>query len=208
MSGPKHNGRSAPSTCPLNRQLPWWTCWSMRCSIAGLLPWPHRLTTSRNRRCCGGSTGPRSTPSPAPPSTPRSGSSTPSGAFSSRRRTSRRCVRRASGGRSGPAGDGGERHCTRCWAGGTGPPDVHLRGTSAARDRPRRRRENDRHARPHPGLDPRRRPGARPGPVGCRGRRPRRANRHPHRHPRQTHLVTPATATCRTGRQRSGRRHW
>ena len=38
----------------------------MRCSIAGLLPWPHRLTTSRNRRRCGGSTAHRSTPSPAP----------------------------------------------------------------------------------------------------------------------------------------------
>jgi hypothetical protein len=49
---------------------------------------------------------------------------------------------------------------------------------------------NDRHARPHPGLDPRRRPGARPSPIGCRGRRPRRANRHPHRHDRQAHLVT------------------
>ena len=49
----------------------------MRCSIVGLLPWPHRLTTSRNRSRCGGSTARRSTPSPAPPSTPRSGSSTP-----------------------------------------------------------------------------------------------------------------------------------
>ena len=79
MSGPKHNDRSAPSTCPLKHaDVHWWTCWSMRCSIAGLLPWPHRLTTSRNRRCCGGSTGRRSTPSPAPTSTPRSGSSTPS----------------------------------------------------------------------------------------------------------------------------------
>ena len=58
----------------------WWTCWSMRCWIAGLLPWPHRLTTSRNRMRCGGSTGRRSTPSPAPTCTPRSGSSTPSSA--------------------------------------------------------------------------------------------------------------------------------
>src|SRR5215207_5855255 len=56
----------------------------MRCSITGLLPSPH-LTTSRNRRCCGGSTGRRSTPSPAPTSTPRSGSSTPR-PVSSRRR--------------------------------------------------------------------------------------------------------------------------
>ena len=42
MSGPKRNDRSAPSTCPLNMPRRWWTCWSMRCSIAGLLPWPHR----------------------------------------------------------------------------------------------------------------------------------------------------------------------
>ena len=68
---------------------------------------------------------------------------------------------------------------TRCRAGGTGPPDVHLRGTSAARDRPRRRRENNSYARPHPGVDPRRRPGGRPRSVGRRGRRPRRAHRHP-----------------------------
>ena len=54
----------------------------MRCSIAGLLPWPRRVTASRNRRCCGGSTARRSTPSPAPTSTPRSGSSTPSSASS------------------------------------------------------------------------------------------------------------------------------
>ena len=94
------------------------------------------------------------------------------------------------GGRPGVAGDGGERHCTGCWAGGTGPSDVHLRGTSAARDRTGRRREDNRHACPHHGLDPRRRPGDRPGPVGCRGRRPRRANRHPQRHTRQAHLVT------------------
>ena len=79
---------------------------------------------------------------------------------------------------------------------------------AAARDRPGRRREDHRHARPHPGLDPRRRPGDRPGPVRCRGRRSRRADRHPHRHPRQTHLVACTMATCRTGRQRSARRRW
>ena len=43
------------------------------------------LTTSRSRRRCGGSTGPRSTPSPAPPATPRSGSSTPRPVSSQRR---------------------------------------------------------------------------------------------------------------------------
>ena len=42
MSGPKHNDKSAPSTCPLNMPRHWWTCWSMRCSIAGLLPSSHR----------------------------------------------------------------------------------------------------------------------------------------------------------------------
>src|SRR5215213_2451587 len=38
----------------------------MRCSIADLLHSSRRLTTSRNRKCCGGLTGRRSTPSPAP----------------------------------------------------------------------------------------------------------------------------------------------
>ena len=59
MSGPKHNDRSAPSTCPRNMPRHWWTCWSMRCSIIDRLPWPRRTTASRNRMCCGGSTGPR-----------------------------------------------------------------------------------------------------------------------------------------------------
>ena len=54
----------------------------MRCSIIDRLPWPRRTTASRNRKCCGESTGPRSTPSPAPTSTPRSGSWTPSNASS------------------------------------------------------------------------------------------------------------------------------
>ena len=105
----------------------------------------------------------------------------------------------ADGGRPGLARNGGERHCTRCWAGGTGPPDVHHRGAAAARDRPRRRRQNNRDACPHHRLDRRRRSGARPGPVGRRGRRPRRANRHPHRYPRQAHLVTPPWRTAGLG---------
>ena len=36
MSGPKPNARSAPSTCPPSRRTRWWTCSSMRSSIAGL----------------------------------------------------------------------------------------------------------------------------------------------------------------------------
>jgi ATP-dependent exoDNAse (exonuclease V) alpha subunit len=44
---------------------------------------------------------------------------------------------------------------------------VQLRGTCVAGDRPRRRREDDRHARPRPGLDRRRRPSARPGPSAA-----------------------------------------
>ena len=113
--------------------------------------------------------------------------------------TMRRVSRRPGGGGSSVARDGGERHRTRCWPGSTGPPDVQLRGTSAARDRPRRHRENNRYARPDPRLDPRRRPGDRPGPIGCRGRRPRRANRHPHRHHRQAHLVFAALRTAGMG---------
>ena len=41
-------------------------------------PSPHRVTASRNRMRCGGSTAPRSTPWPVPTSTPRNESSTPS----------------------------------------------------------------------------------------------------------------------------------
>ena len=117
-------------------------------------------------------------------------------------------VRRRVGGGSGSAGDGGEQNGTGCRAGFAGPADVHLRGTAAARDRPGRRRQDHRHACPHPGLDPRRRPGARPRPVRGRSRCPRRADRHPRRHPRQTHLVPASTATCPTGRPRSARRPW
>ena len=207
MSGPKPNARSAPPTCLPSRPRRWWTCWSMRCSIADLWPWPHRVTASTNRRRCGGSTGRRSTPSPAPTSTPRSGSSTPSNASSPPPAAATGSGRRVGGG-SGSAGDGGERHRPGCRAGVAGPADVHLRCPSAAGDRPRRRREDHRHARPHPGLDRRRRPGDRPRPVRGRSRRPRRANRHPHRHPRQTHLVPAARRAARTGRPRSDRRPW
>ena len=70
---------------------------------------------------------------------------------------------------------------------------------AAAGDRPGRRRQNDRHACPRPGLDPRRRPGARPRPVGCRSRCSWRADRHPRRHPRQAHLVFAARRPARLG---------
>ena len=108
--------------------------------------------------------------------------------------------------RSCPAGNGRERHRPGYGASVPGPADVHLWCPTAAGDRPRRRREDHRHARPHPGLDRRRRPGHRPRPVRCRRCRPRRADRHPHRHFGQTDLVASNTATCRTGRPRSARR--
>ena len=116
-----------------------------------------------------------------------------------RRGTPRRVSRRRVDGRSGSAGDGGEQNRPGSRAGFTGPPDVHLRGTAAACDRTGRHRQNHRHACPHPGLDPRRRPGARPRPVRCRSRRPCRAHRHPHRHTRQTHLVPTVRRTARLG---------
>ncbi|HVD80401.1 MAG TPA: MobF family relaxase [Propionibacteriaceae bacterium] len=43
------------------------------------------------------------------------------------RGTPRPDSRRGVGGGPGFAGDGGERHCTRCWAGRIGPPDVQPR---------------------------------------------------------------------------------
>ena len=70
---------------PLSGQLRWWTCWSMRCWIAGQWPLSHHGTTSRNRMRCGASTGRRSTPWPGPTSTRRNGSSTRNGAWSSPR---------------------------------------------------------------------------------------------------------------------------
>ena len=107
-----------------------------------------------------------------------------------RRRRPRRNRRRPHRRRSCPTGNGRERHRPRSWASVPCPANVHLRCSTTARDRPRRRRENHGYARPDSGLERRWRPGHRPRPVGCRGRGPRRANRHPHRHARQTHLVT------------------
>ena len=82
----------------------WWTCSSMRCSIADRLPWPHRATASRNRRRCGGSTGRRSTPSPAPT------------CYTSQRilDAEQRLVA-AAGRRDGSAVDARRRWIWRCW---------------------------------------------------------------------------------------------
>ncbi len=113
----------------------------------------------------------------------------------------RRDRRRPVGGRPGAARTRRERHRPRRRSGRPGPGDVHLRCPAAVGDRPGRRREDHRHARPHPGLDPRRRPGHRPRPVRRRSRRPRRADRHPHRHPRQTHLVHQPQPAPRLGRR-------
>jgi MFS transporter, SET family, sugar efflux transporter len=87
-------------------------------------------------------------------------------------------------------GDGREQNGPGYGASVPGPADVHVRCPAAAGDRPRRRREDNGQARPHPGLDRRRRPGARPRPVRGRSRCSWRADRDPRRHPRQTHLVT------------------
>ncbi len=59
----------------------------------------------------------------------------------------------ADGGRAGAAGDGRQRDRPGCRAGRPGPADGHLRGPAAAGDRPGRRREDHRHARPRRGLD-------------------------------------------------------
>ena len=81
------------------------------------------------------------------------------------------------GRRDGSAVDA-RRWIWRCWRWRrTAPPSMRgrrhwsarcaPRGSFAARDRPGRRRKDDRHACPRPGLDPRRRPGARPRPSAA-----------------------------------------
>jgi conjugative relaxase-like TrwC/TraI family protein len=105
------------------------------------------------------------------------------------------------GGGSGFAGDGGEQNGPGCWAGFAGPADVHLGCPAAARDRPCRCREDDRHACPRSGLEPRRRPGAWPSPIGCRGRCSWRADRDSRRHTRQADVVFAARRPARLGGQ-------
>ena len=179
----------------------------MRCSIVDLLPWPRRTTASRNRRCCGGSTGRRSTPSPAPTSTPRSGSSTPRPVSSrrpdvaavrpsSRRRSIWPCSRWR---RTALHSMLGRRH----WSARCAPPG-HV---CSSRSPP-----------PAPGKPPPCAPSPWPGPktaVRCSAW-PRRLPRPPSSPSKPASAPTPSpsspghcsTATCRTGRQRSARRPW
>ena len=144
-----------------------WTCWSMRCSIAGLLPWPHRHDDIEEpevlRRVDGSSVY------------------TVAGAalYTSQRILDAEQRLLTTAGRRGGASveqmavdlallemaangtalDAGQASLVRqmCTSG----------ASFAARDRPRRRRQDHRHARPRPGLDPRRRPGARPRPSAA-----------------------------------------
>ena len=172
------------------RASAWWTCWSMRCSIAAPLPSSHRLDNIEEpealRRVDGSSVY------------------TVAGAdlYTSQR------ILDAEARLVAAADIAAVRHieqrrwiwpCSR-WR-RTAPHSMlgrlawSARCTSGARLQlaiapPAPGRPPP--CAPSPGLDPRRRSGARPGPVGGRGRCPRRANRDPHRHPRQTHLVTAA----------------
>ena len=59
---PRPHRQRARGTC----RDRWWTCLSMRSSIAAVLPWPRRRRHRGAGGVCGGSTGRRSTPSPAP----------------------------------------------------------------------------------------------------------------------------------------------
>ena len=209
MSGPKRNDRSAPSTCPLTVPRRWWICWSMRCSIAGVLPWPRRATASRNRRRCGGSTGRRSTPSPAPTSTPRSGSSTPSRASSPPPDAATGAVRRSESAvdlallemaANGTALDAGQAALVRQMCTSGARLQLAIAPAGAGKTTAMRALTL--------AWTARWRPGDRPRPVGCRGRCPRRANRDP----QPTHSPNSpgpcSTASCPTGRPRSARRHW
>ena len=98
----------------------------MRCSIADVLPWPRRR---RHRGTGGVAAGRRVVGLHRRRRRPLHLAADPRrrAAPRHRRRTPRRVSRRPGGGGSSVAGDGGERHCPGCWAGCTGPADVHLR---------------------------------------------------------------------------------
>jgi hypothetical protein len=72
--------------------------------------------------------------------------------------------------------------CLRSWTGRSGSFHVHLRGAAAIGDRPRRRRQDHRHAHPGSGVARQRRPDDRIGPLRRRSRvtprRHRRTNRN------------------------------
>ena len=99
----------------------------MRCSIAGLLPWPHRADGIEEpealRRVDGSSV--YTVAGADLYTSQRILDAEPRLVAAAGRRDG--AVRRAVGGGSGPAGDGGERHRPGCWAGVAGPADVHLR---------------------------------------------------------------------------------
>ena len=64
-SAPKPNDGSAPPTSEPKTPMPSSTCSSMKCCTADQSAAPP-TTASRNRRCCGAQTAPRSIPSPGP----------------------------------------------------------------------------------------------------------------------------------------------
>ena len=165
------------------------------------------VTASRNRKRCGGSTGRRSTPWPAPTSTRRSGSSTPNSASSSppdaatgQPSTSRRWI-------------------WRCWRWRrTGPPWIPGRLRWSGRCAPRVPGCSWRSPRPAPGKPPPCVPSPWPGPKTAA-----RCSASPRPRPQPLFLAsrpasapTPSpnspglcgTATCPTGRPRSARQHW
>ena len=191
-SAPKPNARSAPSTCPSTSPTAWSTSSSRKSWITDRSPSKRRPTGSRSRMSLRRADG--------------SSVYTIAGAD---RYTSQRIldaeqrILTAAGRHDGAAVDASavELALLEMAANGTALDAgqaalVRQMCTSGARvavgDRAGRRREDHRDASPHPGLDPRRRPGHRPRPVRRRGRRPRRTHRHPSRHPGQTHLVPPA----------------
>ena len=146
----------------------------------------HHMTALRNRMRCGARTDPRSTPSPAPTYTSQrildaeqrlAVAGIRDGTVVDRTVVDLALLEMAA---SGTALDPGQAS----WSGRCAPLVLDY----SSRSRPPAQ-ENHGYARPHPCLERRRWPGARPGAVrGC-SRRSWRADRHSHRHTRQTDLV-------------------
>ena len=154
-------------------RVPWWTCWSMRCSIVGLLPWPRRADGIEEpevlRRVDGSSVY------------------TVAGAdlYTSQRILDAEARLVAAAGRrdgasveqtavdlallemaaNGTALDAGQAALVRQMCTSGARLQLAIAPAGAGKTTAMRALT--------PGLDPRRRPGARPGPVGRRGRCPR-----------------------------------